>query len=159
MDESVEPNEHPPDFYRLFHVGHEIGCQDSKQPKSKCSFSIQISVGLSRIFQSLRQHVCKFLFLIQDSLVLEVHFPLKKHWSNQVKDVMDELFQSEMLKAILCGQFGDYGMSLGSELWEFITGTRYHELLDFCMFFWHCFCYKFSEFCSGDSPQVFVLWD
>eukprot|EP00438_Fugacium_kawagutii_P013242 Skav201228 [mRNA] locus=scaffold651:723872:729426:- [translate_table: standard] len=30
-----------------------------------------------------------------------------------VKDVMDELFQSELLKAILCGQFGDYGMTLG----------------------------------------------
>lgn len=26
---------------------------------------------------------------------------------------MDELFQSELLKAILCGQFGDYGMTLG----------------------------------------------
>lgn len=26
---------------------------------------------------------------------------------------MDELFQSELLKAILCGQFGDYGMTPG----------------------------------------------
>lgn len=31
--------------------------------------------------------------------------------SRTVKGVMDELFSSELLKAILCGQFGDYGMS------------------------------------------------
>jgi len=35
-------------------------------------------------------------------------FPIAK-----VKEVMDELFHSELLKAILCGQFGDYGMLLG----------------------------------------------
>jgi len=29
---------------------------------------------------------------------------------SEVKEVMDELFSSELLKAILCGQFGDYGM-------------------------------------------------
>lgn len=32
----------------------------------------------------------------------------------EVQDVLDELFQSELLKAILVGQFGDYGMILGS---------------------------------------------
>ena len=36
--------------------------------------------------------------------------------SRTVQDVLDELFQSELLKAILAGQFGDYGMFLGDRI-------------------------------------------
>ena len=31
----------------------------------------------------------------------------------KAKDVLDELFSSELLKSILLGHFGDYGMRLG----------------------------------------------
>ena len=48
--------------------------------------------------------------------------------SRTVKEVMDELFHSELLKAILCGQFGDYGMTPSSASFFIHAGIVSHYL-------------------------------
>lgn len=48
--------------------------------------------------------------------------------SRTVKEVMDELFSSELLKAMLCGQFGDYGMSPSTASFFIHAGIVSHYL-------------------------------
>jgi len=48
--------------------------------------------------------------------------------SRTVKDVLDELFRSDLLKAILVGQFGDYGMTPSSASFFIHAGIVSHYL-------------------------------